>query len=292
MPLLADPQSFTFSPIFALFFLMPTIYMWNQIIIIELVIGAISTYLLCLELEFSCIAALSAGLLFAFCPWVQWQCELIGNGICLTPFVFLFFAKAAKKQSIWYTVLAGIAAAIDVLAAHPEMAFVSIAFATLLMCLITYIHHPSNFSFVNVFGRIVFAGCIAFGLSAPMLLPFKEFVANGYTYKLTEVTPANISWQALLTNYLYPFHTAGNLFSGPSLWFGLAGLIFLPIKRMRFVLCILICLPLSILATTKLFPLSILFNIVPFSYIEPLYCLPEYVAFASIAWWIRNQQFN
>ncbi len=282
MPLLADPQSFTLSPLYALFYLFPTMYMWNQIIIIELAIGAICTYLLCLELEFGFIAAFSAALLFAFSPWIQWQSELLGPGICLTPFVFLFFARAAKKRSLWFTVLAGIAAAIDILASHPEMAFVSIAFATLLMFLIACRNSPSNFNSWKICRQIILAGLIAFGLSAPLLIPFKEFVANGYTYKLTEVAPANISWQALLANYLYPFHTEGNVFWGPLSWLGLAGLIFLPIKRLRFALCILICLPLSILATTKLFPLSVLFKIAPLSYVESLYCLPEYIAFIAI----------
>lgn len=282
MPLLADPQAFVLSPLYAIFFAFPTMYVWNQTIIIELAIGAISTYLLCLELDFGFIAALSSGLLFSFCPWVQWQGELIGNGICLTPFVFLFFVKAARHRALFYTIIAGIAAAVDLLAAHPEMSLMTIIFAVALMYISTYKQSPANFSLFNIFYRIGLSGLVAFGLAAPLLIPFAEYLLNGYTYKLCGVAPANITWQALLANYFYPFHTEGNLFWGPLSWLGLAGLIFLPFRQTRFAISILVCFILSILATAKVFPLNILFSVAPFSYVESIYCLPEYVVFVSI----------
>src|SRR5277367_3881936 len=133
-PLLADPEAFVLAPVFALFYMFPSMYMWNITLVLELLVCSISTYLLAIELECSVVGAVAAALLFTFCPWGQYHLEVLGTSICLTSVVFLFFVRAAKRKSLWHTVAAGIVAALVVLSGHPEISFVSILTACLFMC--------------------------------------------------------------------------------------------------------------------------------------------------------------
>lgn len=282
MPLLADPQAFVLSPIFALFYFFPSMHAWNCDLIIRLAIGAVSIYFLSRELELSFIGALTAALLFIFCPYIQWHVELLGNGYCLIPFVFLFFVRAAKRKSLWHAVLAGVAAAIDLLSAHPEVAFTTIMFACLLMCLVAYYRERSNFRFLPIFRRISLAGLVAFGLSAPLLIPFLEYLYNGHTYKFGGPAAANISWQDLLANFVYPFSAEGSPFIGPLSWWGLALTACFLNKINRFAQAIFICLIISVAAVCQLFPLNLLFQIPPFSMIWPSYWLVEYLVLIVI----------
>ncbi len=302
MPLLADPQSFALSPIFALFTLFPNMQTWNIILVLELAIGAISTYLLCRELEIDLVGSFVAALLFSFCPWVQWQLELLGNGICLTPLVFLFFVRMTKRKSFWNVVFAGLVLAIDILHAHPEIAFTTAMFAVLLACLVAGFNNGSSdnialsegvvpsadsnmvwlASLSSAFRRIILAGAVAFGLSAPMLIPFAEYVFNGHTYKLLGATPTGIPLEALCAHYLFPFYSQGGLYLGPLSWWGLIAALFFASKGNRFFMPLIVCFLISMFAVTKLFPLSLLFNIPPFSMIYPTYCLPQYLLLMSI----------
>lgn len=282
MPLLADPQAFVFSPLFALFFLIPSMYTWNITLIIELAVGAISLYFLCRELQFGCSAALISALLFTFCPYTQWQLELLGNGICLTPFVLLFFVRAARRQSLWHAALAGIASSIDILSAHPEVSFISITFASLFMGLIAYYDKNIAFDIKVVLKKLLLAGLIAFGLSAPMLIPFIEYLHNGHCYKLGSTAPADITWQSLILNYLFPYYKDGSPYLGPLSWLGLALAICFVKKLGRFALPILLSTGISFFAVARLFPLNFIFQMPLFSMVYPYYCLPEYLVLISM----------
>lgn len=282
MPLLADPQALVFSPIFFFFYLFPSLYSWDITLIAELAIGAVSTYLLCRELDLDFVAGLVAALLFAFCPWVQWQLEPLGSGICLTPFVLLFFARTAKRKSLWNAVLAGFAAAIDVLSSHPEVCFVTIIFACLLMCFVAYYQDKSRFNWIFVLSRIALAGTIAVGISAPALFPFLEYLHNGETYKFNRPAPTDISWQALIANYLYPFFSVSSPFLGPLSWAGLLSAACFSQKSGRFTVPLFACLFISVFAIAKLFPINLILLVPPLSAVQPMYCFPEYLAFLAI----------
>lgn len=282
MPLLADPQAFVFSPIFALFYMFPSMQMWNMVLILELVIGAISTYFLCREFEIGFIAATCGALLFTFCPWMQWQLELLGNGHCLVPFVCLFFVRAAKNKSLWNAVMAGMAAGIDILSAHPEISFVTIMFACFLMCLTAYYNDRATFKLVPIFGRIALAGIIAFGIAAPMLIPFVEYLANGHSYKFGYPAPADIPLHAMLANFVYPFDSIGSLYLGPLSWVGAAVAFCIAWKGNRWSRALTILLVVSILAVGKLFPFSLISGIPPFSAVQAIYYLPEYLLALSL----------
>jgi hypothetical protein len=282
MPLLADPQAFVLSPLYSLFHLIPTIYIWNITLVVELFIGAACTYFLCRELELDAVSSMVASALFSFCPWIQFQLELLGNGNCLVPLVFLCFVRAAKSRSSWHTVGAGVAAAIDILSAHPEVSCITILFASLLMCLIAYYQDRSNFNLRILLGKIALAGMVAFGLCAPLLLPFAEYIHNGQTYKLDGQPPANISLESLVASYLCFYFSASGLYLGPLSWFGLTAFACFPKSSNRFATAMIVCLAVSVLAVTRLFPVSLIFLLPLLSTVQVSYCIPEYLLFLAI----------
>ncbi len=284
MPLLADPQSFPFSPLYAIFTLFPSMQTWNILLIIQLAIAGVSIYFLCRELQLDFIAALIASLLFIFCPFLQWQTELMGTGFCLTPFVFLFFTRMANKGSFWNIVFAGLAAAIDILSAHPEIAFVTIFFAAIWTCFCCHTKDPyAMLSWLRVASfRLALVGLIAFGLVAPMLIPFVEYAANAESYKLYTIAAAGLSWQAILANYLFPFQSKASIFFGPlSLWGLIASFIYFD-KFNRFTRPLIICFFISLIGITRPIPFNFLFHLPPLSMTFATYWIPEYLLFTSI----------
>lgn len=284
MPLLADPQSLPFSPLYAFFTLFPSMQTWNLLLIAQLAIAGISIYLLCRELQLSFIAGLIAALLFMFCPFLQWQIELMGPGFCLTPFVFLLFTRMANKGSFWNIVFAGVAAAIDILSSHPEIAFVTLLFAVIWTCFCCYTRDPyAMLSWLRVASfRIALAGLIAFGLCAPMLIPFVEYAANAESYKLHTIAAAGLSWQAILANYLFPFQSKASIFFGPlSLWGLIASFIYFD-RLNRFAQPLIICFFISLIGVIRPMPFNLLFHLPLLSMTFATYWLPEYFLFTSI----------
>jgi len=282
MPLVGDPQTFIFSPIQSIFTIFPGIHTWELLLILEMAVGTISTYLLCRQFELNSIGSLTAALLFIFCPWLQLQFELLGQGICFVPLVFLVFVKLGKANSFSSAVLAGIVAAIDILSGHPEIAFITILSATILVFLVAYYNDCSRFNFISNFYKIAVAAFVAFGISAPMLIPFAEYLVNGESYKTTLIASAGLPLQAIVCNYLFPFYAKGSIFFGPLSWWGLAAALCFFSKSNRFAIPLIVCLCASIVAVTRFMPFEILFTIPPLSMTFATYCLPEYILFMSI----------
>ncbi|PWT97670.1 MAG: hypothetical protein C5B53_07730 [Candidatus Melainabacteria bacterium] len=281
VPLLADPNAFALSPIFAPFTFFPSMYTWNIVIILQLLVGALFTYFLGRELALNRPGSMVASFLFAFCPAIQSQCEQV-YGSCLIPFVFFFFVRVGKKKSLRTAMLAGIAAAVDLLSANPESAFITMTFAVVLSYLTVYLSDRRNFRPVPIFGRFFLAGLIAFGLTAPVLLPFAEYLLRCDSYKFADkllIFPL----QGIFSNFLFPFYQRNNLFWGPLSWWGILAALLLPNKNNANRLPLFICLVFSLFAIAQIFPLNCLFSIPPFSMVLlHYYVLPQYIFFVSI----------
>lgn len=285
MPLLADPQALVFAPLNILFNLFPNMYMWDLMLIIQLAIAAIAIYYLCKELEFNFVAGLVAALLFILCPWLNWQIELSGTGTCFVPLAFLFFTKLGKKASFKNIALAGCVAAFDILSSHPEIAFVTIIFASLWMYFINFSNNIQQNIIVSLKNSIVtllLVGAITFGLCAPMLIPFVEYLSYAKSYKLDVIASIGLPWQAILANYLFPFQPKASLFLGILSILGpVAALCFVD-KSKKFTLAIIICFIISVSAAIRYFFVESLFHLPPFSMTFATYWLPEYILFISI----------
>ncbi len=286
MPLIADPQAMVFSPLHAAYILFTGLHTREIILVFKILLGAISTYFLCRELKLDFVGALIAALLFAFCPWLQWQLELMGRGSNFVPFVFFFFARLAKKDSFKNIVLASIAAATDILSSHPEIAFITIIFASIFTCILTD-YYQSERSLMSSLktstARIALTALITFALCAPMFIPFLEYVRNSDSYKLEVIASSGLPWQAVFANYLFPFQSAkGSIFFGPLSILGTAASLFFFKYLNSIAKPLIICLAISIIAVIRPFPFDWLFKIPPFCMTFPTYWLPEYCLFIAI----------
>ena len=281
-PLLADPQSCAFSPIYTLFTLFPNLHTWNITLIFQLFIAGICVYFFCREMQFNSIAGLSAAALFIFCPYLQWQIELVGTGFCLTPFVFLFFTRMANRGTATSIILTGLSVAIVILSAHPEIAFVSTFCASIWTYVCCYLKKPRLQTLIATSKHIGFAGLVAFGLSAPMLIPFLEYLTNAQTYKLDAIAAAGLPWQAIFANYLFPYQSQASIFFGPlSLWGILYSFVFID-RLNRFTKPLILLLIISLIGLLRPIPFNVLFYLPPLSMTFATYWLPEYLLSISV----------
>lgn len=124
------------------------------------------------------------------------------------------------------------------------------------------------------FLALTISGAAAFLLSAPMLLPFIEFILNSESYKFGVGNPSYVSFLALLLSFSQP------VFGGVSPYLGFCAQAFLPLAfcfdkanktsvwrglplaRMMFALN-LVLLGLS----CRILPVSSILKVKPFSYI-------------------------
>jgi hypothetical protein len=208
-PLLADPQALAFSILHLPMALHPTIATYNVTLVLELAILAVGGFVLGRCLGLTRFPSAFLGVTLLFCPFEQWYLELLGNGYCLIPFLLAAFLNAARHLSIMSAIVAGIAASVMVLSAHPELSFCSISIASILMITMSPLSKWRQSSLM-----LTIAGAVAFCLSAPMLLPFLEFLANSDSYKFGNRAPAYYPWQTLAFNMLQPGYGGASPYFG------------------------------------------------------------------------------
>lgn len=275
-PLLADPQSTVLSPLHIALALSPTIFTYNLILIAEIILCAIGTFLLARECRTGRIAAVFAALTFSFCPYIQWYLELLGNGYCWYPILFWLFLRATRLPTWRNAVVAGIGCAFTILSGHPEVSFFGIVFASLLMVLsfLTEAKPAAKSRMLACARQLCVAGGTAFCLAAPMLLPFLEYLRHSDCYKFGLQAPECVPWQALLLNLLQPG------LGGASLFLGMLPLMMLPAalrfngtcsKRLPALLTVFVV---SEACTAKLYPLGQCLDHSPLATLIVNYCQP------------------
>lgn len=185
-PLMADLESIAFSPWVLLFALAPSISWFNQLLIIQISFSALTTYALTRYLGVSAAGSLIAALTYSLCPFNLFQIELLpGSSTCLIPLLFLSFAAVWKRSSTLRIVGAGFSCAVFISSSHPEMSFVGIIQASVLLVLLTI--YNSKSSTIKALGQalktltaVAFFACC---FSAPLLAPFVELLCNSDAYK-------------------------------------------------------------------------------------------------------------
>ncbi len=289
-PLLADPQALAFSIFHLPLSLGPTVATYNMVLVLELFVLSVGSYILGRTIGLSRIPSTFLALTLLLCPYEQWYLELLGNGYCLIPLLLAAFFNAAKKLTIGSAVWAGVAAATVVLSAHPELSFCSILLASFIMLMMIPLA-----LWKRGLVLLTVAGCIAFCLSSPMLLPFVEFVLNSDSYKFGNRAPAYYPWQTLLFNLIQPGYGAASPFLGVlatlTLPFGIATIFDGLRKRTvqnsnewltRSAVVIGVLSILSWVLSAKIFPLGILLARKPFSYLVVTYLFPGLLVLISI----------
>lgn len=288
-PLLADPQALAFSFLHVPLAFSPTVSIYNMVLVFELGILAVGGYLMGKAIGLSRIPSVFLGLTLLLCPYEQWYLELLGNGYCLIPLLLAAFLNAARLQTVISAVGAGVAAAVFVLSAHPELSFCSILPASILMLMM----FPRS-SWSRALLLLTIAGAVAFCLSAPMLLPFVEFVVNSDSYKFGNRAPAYYPWQTLAFNLIQPGYGAASPFLGVlallALPFGIAT-IFDGIKTRvvtnenawmaRGAVVVGALSIFSWAVSAKVFPLGILLARKPFSYVVVTYLFPVLIVLVA-----------
>jgi hypothetical protein len=276
-PLLADPQSLSFSPLHIPLLISPTMGMLNFVLALEVAVLGISTYMLCRALKLSVFASTFAMIVASMCPYHLYYLELLGNGFCMVPLAFwmIFRLKGedlvARLKSAWLSAL-GLACCIY--SAHVEMSFFAITLACLCKLLSTTLDQDNRKKLGQNITAIATTGLFTALLASPMLLPFLEFVKNSECYKFGSGAPAIIPWQAVLYNLITPGYGGASPTLGPIA----LPLIFIALfnKKLKatvrsFALAALA----AICVMTKLGPLEALFTCSPFSFIVVTYALPS-----------------
>lgn len=303
-PLLADPESAVFSIFQIPLLLSPTFYTYNCTLVLKLIVMGLGTFFLAKRLGLGALACAAAALTMAFCPYNQWYLELLGNGYCLTPFLFFAFTHLAfllrqskdgklsppvLKGALW----CGFAAAVMILSAHIEISFCAIfavSLWTLLLSVFPAAHaapeNPGETQLAKTllqclsfgFLTLTISGVAAFFWAAPMLLPFLEFLCNSESYKFGAGNPSYVSFLALLLSLSQP------VYGGASPYLGFCAFAFLPlalyfdkgnqasrglpIAKLLFVLNLFL-----IGLSCRILPFSLLFKVKPFSFIVANYYL-------------------
>lgn len=218
-PLLADPQALAFSILHLPMAISPTIGTYNLVLVLELVVLAVGAYALGRVLGLTRLPSAFLAITLACCPFEQWYLELLGNGYCLIPFLLAAFLHTARTLSLGSALLAGVASAVLILSAHPELSFCSITVAGLLL-----LAGGPKSKFGRSFLLLCAAGAAAFCLAAPMLMPFIEFLVNSDSYKFGNRAPAFYPWQTLAFNLIQPGY------GGASPYFGALATLALPLS--------------------------------------------------------------
>lgn len=215
MPLIADVQSCAFSFLHLPLAFAPNTYVYNCILLLQIVIAFAGTYTLARLFKLDFFISSIAAFLYSQNPYILYYMELLsGTSSILLPGLLAAFVYAAKSNTPKSMALCSLACAIYVLAGHPESSLFGIAIGSLL-----YLVWPENRSWRKRIIALAFIAMTSVGLAAPMLLPLSEYLRIGDSYKYAGDMSAFAPWQGLILNLISPCSKAASPYlSLISLW--------------------------------------------------------------------------
>lgn len=283
-PLLADPQSLSFSPLHIPLLISPTMGMLNFVLALEVAVLGISTYMLCRVLKLSVFASMFAMIVASMCPYHLYYLELLGNGFCMVPLAFWMIFRLQGEsilQRLKCAWLSALGLACCIYSAHVEMSFFAITLACLCKLLSNALDKNDRKKLGQDFIAIATTGVFTALLASPMLLPFIEFVKNSECYKFGSGAPAIIPWQAMLYNMLSPGYGGASPTLGP-IAIPLILIARFSTRLKATVRAFGIVVLATIAVMTKLGPLETLFTYSPFSFIVVTYALPSALVMLTV----------
>lgn len=284
-PLIGDPQSIVFSPLLWPLIIEPSQYVYNLTLVLELAIMAAGMYLLARQLSLGITTSLFAALTICFCPYLQWYLELLGSGYCLIPLLFFTFAKLAKEVSLRSAAIAGAAASLMVLSAHPETSICAVSTACIFMLLLVMVGPVSpeqnrRKKLLKAGMLLCLAGGLAVCLAAPVLIQTAEFILNSDSYKYGRGNPALIPWQAILANLVMPVNGA------ISPYLGIVAFLALPLglfsKHRKLTLVLMLYSVVIMGMTAKFSPFEYLYLFKPLDLIVATYFTPVMLILSAL----------
>lgn len=274
IPLLGDIQAAAFSPIRLLFALNPSMYQYNLLIILEIFVAVLGTYLLSRQLSLGKLVSVLVALTYGFCPYFLFFLELLtGTSAALLPCLFWLFIRITSHPTIKRAVACAAGCAIFIASGHPEASFLGIVFATLLMVLIFSLRQEKISGLKWTATVAVFAICFA----APLLLPFIENLAYSDCYKFTSHHVTKAPEAVLLLNLLQP------MYSGASPYLGILAVALMVIaplvsgaKKLS-VIALLVSSSVVFICTCRPLFFQFLFDLTPAKFVPSSYCLPAFL---------------
>ncbi len=283
-PFFADVETAVSWPFRLLMLPLPPLKSWNLLIVANLLIFAIGSFLLSKALRLRRFAVIYASLLAAFCPYLVFQSELIGSSSSMIPLVMASFVKAHESPSIIWKILAGLACALMIVSGHPEPSFFGILCASMLyIYLVLFFESKDSISIPALlkrlaagFGNIALIGLFAFGFSAFLLLPFFELLTHSDCYKAALSGHRNgVPLASIIINLFHPAYANSSPFLGVLLLPLVLFAFFTGAKQKQEALA-LACTALSAIAVmSQIGPLDLLMNSRAFSWFVPKYCWPS-----------------
>jgi hypothetical protein len=182
-PFLGDLQTALFYPLNVVYFFLPTPLAWSLSILIRTILAGILAALLASGLGARRTAALTSGVIFAFCGWVTaFQTRPHLDTSLWLPLVFLSIDRLQRKADGTSIVLAASAFALPVLAGQPEnAAHVTMVGLAFFLYRWAWPRQPAAGpgSGRGRFGALfVAAGLLALCLAAVQMLPALEFIGQ------------------------------------------------------------------------------------------------------------------
>lgn len=209
-PTLGELQYCTFSP-FRGIFQAANPYLYNLGIAVKSLIAALSMFLLCRLFSFSRGASAFGAIAYGLSPFILRELEL-PNEVQMFPLLASAFVYLGNSKSFIKVALLGASTSVAIASMHPEFFFLA-TFNSLLIMLAARQLAPA--APPEQVGKNIFvAGIIGICLSAPLLLPFMELVANADSYKFHEFAIQKNTAQTLIAGLITPVNTGGSVFIG------------------------------------------------------------------------------
>jgi hypothetical protein len=211
-PLAGEMQSTSLFPLI-LWLALPGGLVWFHISL-ELVAG-IATYFLARRLGASTIIAAVGGALFALNGTYAWIGNSVLNPVALLPMLVLgvemIIASAPhRRQYGWY--VAALALALSLYAGFPEVAYLDALFAGAWA--VVRLWSVDRGTRVRTLRRLVYAALAGMALALPIIVPFRDYLNQGYVGDHTSLSELSHMSARVLPMFFDPY-LYGTIFSNP-----------------------------------------------------------------------------
>lgn len=309
-PFMADIETATFWPLRAALIWMEPIRSWNLLIVLNLVIFSLGTFLLSTMVALRRFAAMFAAIICAFCPFLIFHSELTGSSASWIPLVLASFVWAEKKGTLFSKALAGASCALMIVSGHPEPSFFGITAASLSYLLFKLLKtgsakfqpasegsetggagsqpdpksDTSSTAITSQLKRaprillhglldIALIGIFAFAFSAPLLIPFAELLKSSDCYKLGLTGHRmGVPLNSILINLIHPAYDRCSPFLGILSVPLITAAVVGSFKSNHYLRSLSISALILVCAMSQLGPLDFIMNLPSFSWFVPKYC--------------------
>jgi hypothetical protein len=132
-PLVGNPQSWVFYPTTALLYFMPVWLYFTVNTVIHLLIAGVGTYLFTRRLTADRLGAILAAITYAGSGFLiaRLQFPTMVQSAAYLPWLLIMVDRIIDRPRIWHAALLGLMVALELLAAHTQLAYMSFGCATL-----------------------------------------------------------------------------------------------------------------------------------------------------------------